>query len=580
MKNLYIYITLVFSLSAFAQNGNVGIGTTIPDPSAALDMVSNNQGLLVNRVALSDVTDATAPVNTPANGLLVYNTNAAVTGGSGEGFYYFNGTIWVKIVGGAPGWELTGNAGTIAGTNFLGTTNSQDLILSTAGVEAIRVLANGNIGIGTNNPTAMFHAEGVGVPGTVYSMDFEGDLSTVTQTSASGGGSWATTGALPLACDVDCNGNVAYINGSAEDDTLYLGTFTPIQNSINISFDYGVNDDGTGGAKGDDSFHVALFQAGLQVGADIINIIDTDAYDQQIINVTRAVIGGLPYEIRITFRGGIYGVVDNFLITQTAIPVMRIEDGNEQAGYVLTSDADGFATWKNPTTALAEDDWQFFTGNTINDPMYHKGLVRAGTTTLPTRTLNIDYGFNGRYTNTTSFGIGSVEMFIKYIGANGIEAGNNDIASQFDNSATLGSAALTWTEVFITNPIINTSDERLKENMKPIQYGIEDVMKLRPSQYYWKDKHYIERGVPLAEKNLKLGLIAQELLEVIPEVVTTHQWVKKSEKENKTYVLKENERLGVNYAELIPVLVKATQDQQVLIEKLKAENKRLELLAK
>ena len=36
-------------------------------------------------------------VNT-ATGLLIYNTNAATTGGSGVGYYYFNGTTWERLV--------------------------------------------------------------------------------------------------------------------------------------------------------------------------------------------------------------------------------------------------------------------------------------------------------------------------------------------------------------------------------------------------------------------------------------------------------------------------------------------------
>ncbi|NQY28432.1 MAG: tail fiber domain-containing protein [Flavobacteriaceae bacterium] len=575
MKRVIIYTFILLSCFTYAQQG-VGIGITTPDNSAILDVTSTTRGLLITRVSLSDVTDATTPVNTPATGLLVYNTNAVVTGGDGKGFYYFNATVWVKI-GSNPGWSITGDSGTVAGTNFLGTTNAQDFIISTNTLEAIRVEAGGDIGIGTTNPTALLHIEGIAIPAIVYTMDFEGSLATVSQSGSSGGGSWAITTALPLACDVDCNGSVAYISGNDEADTLFLGTFTPVQNSIDISFDYGINEENGGGARAGDNLHIALFQAGIQVGADIVNITDTDSYDQQIINATRIVTGGLAYEIRVTFTGGLYGVVDNFLVTQASVSLMRIQDGSEQNGYVLTSDANGYASWRDPKIALAEEDWAFFSGSTNTDPMYHQGLVRGGNTTLASRTLDLEYSVNSLYNvGITTFGLGSVEIFYDIPGLNEITALNNDIAPQIDNTSTLGESTLAWAEIFLINATITTSDERLKDNMKPIQYGIEDVMKLKPSQYYWTDEQNIKRGVPLSEKRLKLGLIAQDLLETIPEVVTTHQWVKKSEKENDTFILKENERLGVNYAELIPVLVKATQDQQSFIEKLKKENKKLE----
>ncbi len=96
-KTLSLAITLVF----FAVNGllaqNVGIGTNTPDASAKLHIQDANRGLLVPNVALGNVAVA-APVAAPAVGLLVFNTNAAVTGGNGTGFYYWSGTQWLKLI--------------------------------------------------------------------------------------------------------------------------------------------------------------------------------------------------------------------------------------------------------------------------------------------------------------------------------------------------------------------------------------------------------------------------------------------------------------------------------------------------
>ena len=95
MKKLILL--LVFALSGFvskAQNNNVGIGTTNPEATAILDLTSTDKGLLIPRVSLVDVTNATVPINNPATGLLVWNTNATVTGGSGAGFYFYNGSKW------------------------------------------------------------------------------------------------------------------------------------------------------------------------------------------------------------------------------------------------------------------------------------------------------------------------------------------------------------------------------------------------------------------------------------------------------------------------------------------------------
>lgn len=91
--NKLAIISLLFSTSfAFSQ---VGIGTTSPDNSAMLQVESADKGVLIPRISLIDVTNATSPVNTPATGLVIWNTNTAVTGGNGEGFYFFNGTRWI-----------------------------------------------------------------------------------------------------------------------------------------------------------------------------------------------------------------------------------------------------------------------------------------------------------------------------------------------------------------------------------------------------------------------------------------------------------------------------------------------------
>jgi hypothetical protein len=59
--------------------------------------------------------------------------------------------------GGAMWWELAGNTNTDATTDFLGTTDSQPLVMKTAGTERLRLDANGNVGIGTAGPQANLH---------------------------------------------------------------------------------------------------------------------------------------------------------------------------------------------------------------------------------------------------------------------------------------------------------------------------------------------------------------------------------------------------------------------------------------
>ena len=93
---------------------------------------------------------------------------------------------------------------------------------------------------------------------------------------------------------------------------------------------------------------------------------------------------------------------------------------------------------------------------------------------------------------------------------------------------------------FSTTP----SDKKLKTNIQDINYGLETIMKLSPKQYDWKkdDTHDI-------------GFIAQEVEEVIPEIVKDK---KHFDKEIKT----------LDYEKLTAVLIKAVQEQQERINKL------------
>ncbi|MCV9928544.1 hypothetical protein OIU83_12825 [Flavobacterium sp. LS1R49] len=84
----------VMGAGIFVSNAQTGIGTNNPDNSAQLDVYSNKRGVLLPRLQLVRTTEQ-GPVTGPVASLLIYNTSTIndVT----PGFYYWEGTKWVRI---------------------------------------------------------------------------------------------------------------------------------------------------------------------------------------------------------------------------------------------------------------------------------------------------------------------------------------------------------------------------------------------------------------------------------------------------------------------------------------------------
>jgi hypothetical protein len=119
------------------------------------------------------------------------------------------------------------------------------------------------------------------------------------------------------------------------------------------------------------------------------------------------------------------------------------------------------------------------------------------------------------------------------------DANNND-AGEIQN----GGGAST---VYATS-----SDYRMKENIKPMENGLDRVAQLNPVKFTWK--HY---GID------QEGFIAHEVQEVFPDAVT-------GEKDGVDKYGKP-EMQAMDYGKITPLLVKAIQEQQEQIEQLKTE---------
>jgi hypothetical protein len=175
---LKIYTRLLLLLAISTTYAQVGIGTTTPNASAMLDIASTNSGLLIPRVALTSTADVTT-IASPVTSLLVYNT-----GFSPNGYYYWNGSIWVQLaIASNSNWLLTGNSGTSSATNFLGTLDDRDIVFRRFNIRSGYIgdptydgsfnSNNGNTSFGANsmlNPSVNFATQS-GVRNTAFGVN-------------------------------------------------------------------------------------------------------------------------------------------------------------------------------------------------------------------------------------------------------------------------------------------------------------------------------------------------------------------------------------------------------------------------
>ncbi|MDD3280865.1 MAG: tail fiber domain-containing protein [Bacteroidales bacterium] len=167
------------------------------------------------------------------------------------------------------------------------------------------------------------------------------------------------------------------------------------------------------------------------------------------------------------------------------------------------------------------------------DPLFIIG--NGGSSTMPTNALTVLK--NGR------MGLQSVVAPV--------------YALELPNNASIGigsGRAYAW---------ITYSDGRLKTERRILPYGLKEVMQLEPIAYFHHNSTSKDGKIIIEESGAKsIGFIAQDMYKIIPEIVNVPE--------------DENAQLwSMSYEKLTPVLVKAIQEQQLIIEELKASNKEL-----
>ena len=578
MKYQLLILCLLLCNFGSAQ---VGIGTTNPDASAILDVTETTRGILIPRMTAAQKTAIVAP----AQGLLVYQTNSA------QGFYYFDGTAWNYLsTATLDAWSKTGNNATDDTVNFIGTTDVQDLVFKANNVEVMRIQPSGNVAIGANLDTARLYTNINDTDNTtIYGIrnynkgtltgNKYGIYNNVTEEGTGG-----RYGIFSITRQNNASNDVAY--GHYNYLTSYGSgrgyAFLNYHYAIGTGESYGISNtmNLTNATTGDiylnyhflnvsisannatlyGAFYDIDFNAGTRYGTyttmDSSSAYNGDMYGDyhRFYGDGDGVVYGDYHEISGTGFGNAFGVYNVFAGNKGEKNGVYNKIDNTTSGliYGLRNELSG-----NNAVVPQYGVYNNFTNNSgTNYGMYSNLSQPAASTSdvfgtfnnIPDVGAGTHYGFLANVPGDGHFGVYSINTsangysgyFDGRVGVTGTLLVDDHVLPITDAAYNLGSLTQRWNTVYATNGTIQTSDERLKKNIQPLHYGLKEVLQLHPVNYQWKDTN-----------EPKIGLLAQEVQGLIKEIV----------KEDPGSKL-----LGMNYGELVPVLIKAIQEQNERIE--------------
>jgi hypothetical protein len=475
---------------------------------------------------------------------------------------------------GSSGWGLTGNSGTTAGTNFIGTTDNIDFIIKVNNTQALKFDATGNnvlLGQATNTVTPAIN-------NSVISGGVDNSISTpgfITSFTTIGGGSnnIAGSNSFHVAYSTIAGGGnntvereAATVGGGKSNKAK--GIFSTISGGLS-NWASGKNSTVPGGksnvAGGENSFaagNTAYVRNEFDVGNG-----DTDGDEGTFVwssSSTNFSSTG-PKQFLIDSPGGVaigtntpksplhvkgVGTSNGSFDSATDV-ILTLENENASNNVALSMDRG----------AIDAESAILFSYN--NSPEFDVRNEKSfGTTAISIN--HYDISNNNAKTTLMAF---AKDNFNKRIDVNAsiFPYIDDDIdnGSQFYRwrntysvnlfSDTLYTSTVNADNINSTNPVNVTSDRRLKDGILDLDYGLAEVLALRPVSYFLKKSN---------SDIQHLGLIAQEVETVIPEIVN------KADDKKQTR--------SMRYGELVPVLIKATQEQQVIIDQQSKDIKRLE----
>lgn len=134
--------------------------------------------------------------------------------------------------------------------------------------------------------------------------------------------------------------------------------------------------------------------------------------------------------------------------------------------------------------------------------------------------------------------------------------GTSCIHPNIENKCSLGSPSTGFKYIYSYN-YLSPSDGRIKENIRNISSPLGMIMAMKGVKYDLKKSNIAMNGkyaeYEEQERKNKLGFIAQDLAEIVPEAVVYDD---------------STDSYAVNYISIIPILVEALKEQQQQIQRL------------
>ena len=176
----------------------------------------------------------------------------------------------------------------------------------------------------------------------------------------------------------------------------------------------------------------------------------------------------------------------------------------------------------------------------------HQGLDVDGEVSVTSGNVNVTGGDITTDRNITATNSGGGTITGNFLVSNG--------------NVTANSGTITGNSLVSKGDVtcFSTSDRRLKEEITQIENAGETVDKLKGVRFKWREDWFKENEVILAHQD-DMGFIAQEVEEVIPELVTE----------------KGNGYKGVAYHKLVPLLLEAIKDLRQDVQRLQGEIKEI-----